>query len=51
MRQSVSVDGDRIIVGAPLNDDQGQNSGAAYVFKREGDLDAFRAKIPNLWTF
>ncbi|MDX2361074.1 MAG: T9SS type A sorting domain-containing protein [Crocinitomicaceae bacterium] len=31
---SVSISGDRIVVGAPLDDDNGANSGAAYVFDK-----------------
>jgi hypothetical protein len=34
----VSISGDRAIVGAHANDDSGENSGSAYVFRREGDL-------------
>ena len=34
--QSVAIDGDRIVVSAPFNDDSGRNSGSAYIF----DLDA-----------
>ena len=32
---SVAVDGDRAIVGAPYNDDNGTDTGAAYVFRLE----------------
>jgi len=31
---SVSIDGDYAIVGAPYDDDKGNDSGAAYIFKR-----------------
>ena len=31
---SVSIDGDTAIIGAPGDDDNGRNSGSAYVFKR-----------------
>ncbi len=31
----VSISGDRVIVGAPLNDENGSGSGAAYIFFRE----------------
>ncbi len=34
---SVAVAGDIIVVGAPLNDDDGGNSGSAYVYRLEGD--------------
>lgn len=33
---SVDVSGDRIVVGAPLDDDVGINSGSAYVFELDG---------------
>ncbi|UCF08001.1 MAG: thrombospondin type 3 repeat-containing protein, partial [Thermoplasmata archaeon] len=33
---SVSISGDRIVVGAPFDDDMGFNSGSAYVFVRSG---------------
>jgi hypothetical protein len=32
----VSVDGDYAIIGAPGNDDNGDSSGSAYIFKRDG---------------
>jgi len=32
--KSVAVDGDLIVIGAPQNDDNGSNSGSAYVFKK-----------------
>lgn len=35
--QSVAIDGDRAVIGAPLDDDLGDNSGAAYIFERQGD--------------
>jgi hypothetical protein len=31
---SVSISGDYVIVGAPANDDNGSNSGSAYIYKR-----------------
>jgi len=31
---SVSVDGDYVIVGAPYDDDKGENTGSVYIFKR-----------------
>jgi hypothetical protein len=33
---SVSISGDYAIVGAPYNDDNGSQSGSAYIFKRDG---------------
>lgn len=37
---SASIDGDTIVVGAELDDDNGTNSGAAYVFSRDlGGID------------
>jgi hypothetical protein len=35
--RSVSISGDYAIVGAPINDDKGDESGSAYIFKRDGD--------------
>ena len=34
--RSVSIDGDYVIIGALYDDDNGNNSGSAYVFKRDG---------------
>ncbi|MCF7810082.1 T9SS type A sorting domain-containing protein [bacterium] len=34
---SVSIDGDYAIIGAYLNDDNGNNSGSAYIFVRDGE--------------
>lgn len=34
--RTVDISGDRIIVGAPYDDDLGENSGAAYVFRNDG---------------
>ena len=34
---SADADGDRVITGAPFHDDQGELSGAAYIFERRGD--------------
>ena len=36
---AVSIDGDRAIVGAPSDDEDGTYSGAAYVFERNADGD------------
>ena len=33
---SVSISDDYVIIGAPHNDDNGDNSGSAYIFKNEG---------------
>ncbi|UCD27490.1 MAG: FG-GAP repeat protein, partial [Planctomycetota bacterium] len=41
----VGLSGDRIVVGAYLNDANGLNSGAAYVFHREGDNWVEEAKL------
>lgn len=35
--QSVSVSGDYMVIGAPYHDENGTNSGAAYVFARDGN--------------
>jgi len=42
---SVSISGDYAIVGAYLDDDNGTNSGSAYIFKREGSLWLQQAKL------
>lgn len=34
---SVSIDGDYALIGAHNKDDDGENSGAAYIFRREGE--------------
>ncbi len=34
---SISLDGDRILISAPGDDDNGADSGAAFVFERQGD--------------
>jgi len=40
--RSISINGDTVVVGAPLDDDGGPNSGSAYVFGRDQDgLDAW----------
>ncbi len=43
--QSVSVDGDFVVVGAPDDDDAGLSSGAAYVFQWDSDLWVEKAKL------
>ena len=35
--ESVSIDGDRALLGAPRDDDNGDRSGSAYVFERQPD--------------
>lgn len=42
---SVAVSGDTVIAGAPQDDDNGSNSGAAYVFTRTGDGWTQQAKL------
>jgi hypothetical protein len=34
--QGVSIDSSYVIVGAPYNDDNGDNSGSVYLFRRTG---------------
>jgi len=41
----VSIDGDYAIVGAPWDDDNGVDSGSAYVFKRDGTAWTEQAKL------
>jgi len=42
---SVSISGDYAIIGAYCDDDNGVNSGSAYVFKRDGTVWAQQAKL------
>jgi hypothetical protein len=42
---SVSIDGDYAIVGAYLDDDNGEHSGSAYIFKRSGTAWTEQAKL------
>jgi hypothetical protein len=42
---SVSISGDRIVVGAPGNDDVGIDSGSAYIFVRSAGVWAQAAKL------
>ena len=42
---SVSMDGDYAVVGAYNDDDRGTNSGAAYIFKRDGTTWTQQAKF------
>jgi len=34
--QGVSIDGSYVVIGAPYDDDNGENSGSAYIFRRIG---------------
>jgi len=43
--RSVSIDGNTAVVGAPLDDDAGVSSGAAYVFVRSGTSWSQEAKL------
>ena len=43
--QTVSIDGDYAIIGAPWDDDNGDHSGSAYVFKRDGTAWNEEAKL------
>jgi hypothetical protein len=43
--QSVSISGDYAIVGAPENDDNGTDTGSAYLFKRTGATWAQESKL------
>jgi hypothetical protein len=42
---SVSLDGDTALIGAMNNDDNGDNSGSAYIFTRNGTTWTQRAKL------
>jgi hypothetical protein len=42
---SVAISGDYALVGAPYDDDNGAESGAAYVFKRDGTVWMQQAKL------
>ena len=42
---SVSISGDYALVGAPDDDDNGSNSGSAYVFQRSGSTWTQQAKL------
>jgi hypothetical protein len=42
---SVSLDGDTVVIGAPNDDDNGNSSGSAYVFTRNGTTWALQAKL------
>jgi hypothetical protein len=45
MGVSVDISGDRIVAGAWFDDDHGSNSGAAYVFRNQGDGWIQEAKL------
>lgn len=42
---SVAMSGDRVIVGSPLDDDNGNLSGSAYIFKRTGSSWSQEGKL------
>jgi cysteine-rich repeat protein len=42
---SVNIDGDYIVVGASGDDENGSNSGSAYIFKRDGSIWSQQQKI------
>ena len=47
--QSLDAEGDVLIVGAPLDDEFGSDSGVAYVFRRNGSTYDFEVKlVPDL---
>lgn len=43
--QSVTVDGDTVVIGSPRDDDDGMDSGAVYVFTRSGTTWFIQSKI------
>ena len=43
--RSVDTDGERVIVCGVLNDDQGEDSGSAYIFSKSGDTWQQEAKL------
>ncbi len=43
--RSVAISGDTAVAGAPFNDDNGANSGSAYVFTRSGLIWTQQAKL------
>ena len=42
---SVAIDGDTVVVGAPLDDDKASNAGSAFVFVRSGDTWSQQARL------
>ncbi|APR88448.1 Thiamin-phosphate pyrophosphorylase [Minicystis rosea] len=43
--RSISMTGDTVVIGAPLDDDNGSNSGSAYVFVRSGSVWTQQQKL------
>ncbi len=43
--QSIAIDGDTMVIGAPHDDDNGDGSGSAYVFLRKGGIWKQQAKL------
>lgn len=48
---ATAIDGDRIVVGAPYQDAQGYNTGAAYVFRWDGSAWVEEAKLISIDGF
>lgn len=50
---AVALDGDTAVVGAPYDDGEGTDAGAAYVFRRGGDgwRQVARLTAPEAWDF
>lgn len=44
---SLALEGDYLIIGAPADDEVGENSGAAYVYHRSGSIWTEQTKITN----
>lgn len=44
---SVAIDGNTLVAGTPFGDDEGQNSGTAYVFERSGTWAEDRQLLPG----
>ena len=42
---SIGLSGDTAVIGAPKDDDKGENSGSAYVFTRSGNIWSQQAKL------
>lgn len=45
--KSVAAEGDLIVVGAPFDDENGDNAGAAIVYRRTGDAWAMEARLTS----
>lgn len=43
--RSVALSGDNALIGAMFQDEQGENSGSAYLFSRSGDTWIFKAQL------